>query len=80
MNRSRWSGASPLAAQSAAPFGTLLFPKVVLPQSRTTHELHRLALVVPSKASNDEQPPARALQSLQSIESTPTRETTTPGR
>eukprot|EP00966_Prymnesium_polylepis_P290944 6719100-Prymnesium_polylepis.1 len=29
MNRSRWSGASLLAAQSAASFGTLLFPKVV---------------------------------------------------
>eukprot|EP00966_Prymnesium_polylepis_P049616 1148683-Prymnesium_polylepis.1 len=33
MNRSRWSGASLLAAQTAAPFGTLLFPKVVFSPS-----------------------------------------------
>eukprot|EP00966_Prymnesium_polylepis_P235467 5445787-Prymnesium_polylepis.1 len=38
MNRSRWSGASLLAAQSAAPFGTLLFPKVVF--SRTLRLFH----------------------------------------
>eukprot|EP00966_Prymnesium_polylepis_P063248 1467787-Prymnesium_polylepis.1 len=33
MDRARWSGASLLAALSAAQFGTILFPKVVFSEN-----------------------------------------------
>eukprot|EP00966_Prymnesium_polylepis_P246938 5710658-Prymnesium_polylepis.1 len=52
MNRSRWSGASLGAAQSVAPFGTLLFPKVFFSHEHFAAGGSGAACAVPDPVSN----------------------------